>query len=204
MKTGVQPTVMRGSASRRACGRRKGGETKRPSAGRDRAWRLASSYEAALGWSTVWGMTRSPDLTRHYAHLIKTQKYPSLRRACLAAGTVNRALIVQYRDIGKDIVEKRQALSRGQAVIEQIARDLRASFPGTQRFSARNVWGMRRLDEQYPGSPVLRQLVAEGPRRSSASDCGGRGRRPDGGASATACRTSRSRANGCGFKTTRG
>lgn len=65
-------------------------------------------------------------------------------------------------------------------MVEQIARDLRASFPGTQCFSARNFWDMRRLYEEYSSAPVLRQLAAENPRsavgrprRSSVAAGGG-------------------------------
>ena len=41
---------------------------------------------------------------------------------------MNRELIALYWDIGKAIVEKQQALGWGQSVVEQIARDRRASL----------------------------------------------------------------------------
>ena len=108
-------------------------------------------------------MTRTPDPTGDYAHFIDDLKQRVAAARLSAARAVNRDLIALYWDIGKAILEKQQALGWGQAVVEQIARDLRASFPGTQGFSARNVWDMRRLYEAYAGTPFLRQLVAESP-----------------------------------------
>lgn len=111
-------------------------------------------------------MTRSPDLADDYANFIRTLKERVAAARLSVARAVNRELIALYWDIGKAIVEKQQALGWGQSVVEQIARDLRASFPGTQGFSARNVWDMRRLYEEYSSAPVLRQLAAESPRSS--------------------------------------
>ena len=111
-------------------------------------------------------MTRSPDLADDYANFIKTLKERVAAARLSVARAVNRELIALYWDIGKAIVEKQQSLGWGQSVVEQIARDLRASFPGTQGFSARNVWDMRRLYEEYSSAPVLRQLAAENPRSS--------------------------------------
>ena len=108
-------------------------------------------------------MTRTPDPTGDYAHFIDHLKQRVAAARLSAARAVNRDLIALYWDIGKAILDKQQALGWGQAVVEQIARDLRASFPGTQGFSARNVWDMRRLYEAYAGTPFLRQLAAESP-----------------------------------------
>ncbi|MGO4392750.1 DUF1016 N-terminal domain-containing protein [Variovorax sp. M-6] len=47
-----------------------------------------------------------------------------------ATRAVNRELIALYWGIGKAIVDKQQTLGWGQSVVEQIARDLRAAFPG--------------------------------------------------------------------------
>jgi len=55
----------------------------------------------------------------------------------------------------------RRGARRGCATLAQIARDLRASFPGTLGFSARNVWDMRRLYDEYSRPEILGQLVAE-------------------------------------------
>ncbi|MBT2305290.1 DUF1016 family protein [Variovorax paradoxus] len=90
-----------------------------------------------------------------------------------AARAINRELISLYWDIGKAIVEQQRSRGWGQSVVEQISRDLRASFPGTQGFSVRNVWDMRRLYEEYSRPEILRQLVAE---KRLAPQGGGHGR----------------------------
>ncbi len=108
-------------------------------------------------------MTRNTDLATDYALFINDLKARVAAARLSAARAVNRDLIALYWDIGKAIVEQQQALGWGQSVVEQIARDLRASFPGTQGFSARNVWDMRRLYEEYSRPQILRQLVAEVP-----------------------------------------
>jgi predicted nuclease of restriction endonuclease-like (RecB) superfamily len=106
-------------------------------------------------------MTRTLDASADYARFIVELKDRVAAARLSAARSVNRELIALYWDIGKAIVGKQQALGWGQSVVEQIARDLRASFPGAQGFSARNVWDMRRFYEAYTSPEVLRQLVAE-------------------------------------------
>lgn len=94
-----------------------------------------------------------------------------------AVQAVNRELILLYWDIGHGIVEKQQTATWGDAVVEQLAADLRTAFPDMRGFSPRNVWDMRRfyatLTEptllahakremaHQPAPPILRQPVAE-------------------------------------------
>jgi predicted nuclease of restriction endonuclease-like (RecB) superfamily len=110
-------------------------------------------------------MNRRIEIATDYITFIAELKTRVAAARLSAARAVNRELISLYWDIGKAIVEQQRAQGWGQSVVEQIARDLRASFPGTQGFSARNVWDMRRLYDEYSGSEVLRQLVAESGKR---------------------------------------
>ncbi len=96
-----------------------------------------------------------------------------------AARAVNRDLILLYWDIGRGIAEKQKTLGWGDGVVEIVASDLRREFPGIRGFSARNVWDMRRLYQEYSapgflaragqknkcadGLAILRQAVAEVP-----------------------------------------
>lgn len=96
-----------------------------------------------------------------YALFIQALKDRVASARLSAARAVNRDLITLYWDIGEAILGKQQTQGWGQAVVERIARDLRAAFPGTQGFSARNVWDMRRMVEAYSRPEFLRQLVAE-------------------------------------------
>lgn len=60
-----------------------------------------------------------------------------------AALSVNRELIALYWDIGRIIVARQKAEGWGKSVVDQLARDLQAEFPGVSGFSASNVWRMR-------------------------------------------------------------
>ncbi|KPU95878.1 hypothetical protein APR50_04235 [Variovorax paradoxus] len=99
-----------------------------------------------------------------YASFIEALKERVAAARQSAARAVNHGLIALYWDIGEAILDKQQTNGWGQAVVERIARDLRAAFPGTQGFSARNVWDMRRMVEAYSEPGFLRQLVAEIPK----------------------------------------
>lgn len=95
-----------------------------------------------------------------FLHNIKTR----VQHARIAASrSVNRELIALYWSIGKDIVEKQEELGWGKSVVEQLSKDLKKEFPGTEGFSARNLWDMRRFYEEYQSDTNLQQLVAEIP-----------------------------------------
>jgi predicted nuclease of restriction endonuclease-like (RecB) superfamily len=85
---------------------------------------------------------------------IRTGQYEALR-------AVNTALIGLYWDIGSLIVERQAGATWGRAVVEQLAADLQAEFPGIQGFSSRNLWYMRTFYETYADNQKLQQLVAE-------------------------------------------
>lgn len=85
---------------------------------------------------------------------IRAAQYRALR-------AVNRELVGLYWDIGRLIVERQQGESWGKSVVETLARDLQAEFPGLKGFSARNIWRMRDLYVTYSGSEKLSPLVAE-------------------------------------------
>lgn len=106
-------------------------------------------------------MTLPRDEPVDYASFIEALKKRVAAARQSAARAVNHGLIALYWDIGEAILHKQQAQAWGEAVVERIARDLRAAFPGTQGFSARNVWDMRRMVEAYSEPGFLRQLVAE-------------------------------------------
>lgn len=87
-----------------------------------------------------------------------------------AAVAVNTELIQLYWDIGRAIVERQRRDGWGKAVVDRLAGDLQAAFPGQAGFSPRNVWRMRALFVAYgtgpadpPAEPVLPQPVAEIP-----------------------------------------
>ncbi len=85
---------------------------------------------------------------------IQDVQYAALR-------AINKELVGLYWDIGRLIVERQQSDGWGKAVVEQLAADLQADFPGTGGFSASNLWRMRAFFETYDGTKRLAPLVRE-------------------------------------------
>ncbi|MEW6086760.1 MAG: PDDEXK nuclease domain-containing protein [bacterium] len=85
-----------------------------------------------------------------------------IRRAQYEAlKAVNKELISLYWDIGRMIVERQNQYGWGKAVVETLASDLQAEFPGMQGYSARNIWYMRTFYIIYRENEKLQPLVAE-------------------------------------------
>lgn len=60
-----------------------------------------------------------------------------------AAITVNTQLMELYWDLAKDIVNKQNEANWGDSVLEQLATDLKLSFPDINGFSRRNLYAIR-------------------------------------------------------------
>ena len=88
---------------------------------------------------------------------IKQAQYRALQK-------VNKEQINLYWNIGKKILEKQQQFGWGKSIVEVLALELQKEFVGINGFSARNLWYMRNLYEQYYNSElILQPLVAEIP-----------------------------------------
>ncbi|NEO41916.1 MAG: DUF1016 domain-containing protein [Moorea sp. SIOASIH] len=85
---------------------------------------------------------------------IRQAQYQSLK-------AVNKELITLYWDIGRLIVTRQQGETWGKSVVEQLAKDLQAKFPGISGFSVRNIWNMRNLYLTYSQNEKLQPMVAE-------------------------------------------
>jgi predicted nuclease of restriction endonuclease-like (RecB) superfamily len=85
---------------------------------------------------------------------IRQHQYQALRAA-------NKELLALYWWLGGAIHDKQAQLGWGKAVVETLARDLQAEFPGRNGFSARNLWNMRDFYLNYTDHPKLQPLVAE-------------------------------------------
>lgn len=48
-------------------------------------------------------------------------------------------------------------------MVDRLARDLKAAYPGASGFSAANLWGMRRVHEAYMAPELLAQAVRKMP-----------------------------------------
>lgn len=86
---------------------------------------------------------------------IKAAQYKALQ-------AVNKEQIALYWDIGRLIVERQEQYGWGKSIVENLAKELQADFSDTIGFSARNLWRMRYIYEQYAESTIiLPPLVAE-------------------------------------------
>lgn len=95
-----------------------------------------------------------PALLAEVRARIQDAQYAALR-------AVNKELVGLYWDIGRLILERQQSEGWGKAVVEQLAADLQASFPGTGGFSASNLWRMKGFFETYNVTEKLAPLVRE-------------------------------------------
>ena len=66
-----------------------------------------------------------------------------------------------YWDIGRMIAERQADSAHGDAIVEQLSRDLRAEFPRISGFSRRNVFYMREFYLLYRDLPKVQPLVAQ-------------------------------------------
>lgn len=85
---------------------------------------------------------------------VRLAQYKALR-------AVNRELVGLYWDIGRMIFARQAGKTWGKAVVERLACDLRAEFPGVVGFSAQNLWYMRQFFTEYSGHEKLQPLVGE-------------------------------------------
>jgi predicted nuclease of restriction endonuclease-like (RecB) superfamily len=57
--------------------------------------------------------------------------------------------------------QRQQTAGWGKSVVEQLAQDIQAEFPGISGFSIRNLWNMRSFHSTYRQDAKLQPLVAE-------------------------------------------
>jgi predicted nuclease of restriction endonuclease-like (RecB) superfamily len=102
--------------------------------------------------------------TDDYRELIANVKSRIQRGQIKAALAVNMEIMELYWDIGKMIAEKQQASGWGDAVIEQIAKDLRRELSGLKGFSRRNLYRMKQFYGFYASrGEFVPQAVAQIP-----------------------------------------
>ncbi|MGD9108319.1 MAG: DUF1016 N-terminal domain-containing protein [Gammaproteobacteria bacterium] len=74
----------------------------------------------------------------------------------------NREANALYWFIGEMIVKNQEKHGWGRSVVENLSKDLKASFPDVKfGFSERNLWNMRQFYLAYDGNEKLQQLAAE-------------------------------------------
>ena len=98
-----------------------------------------------------------------YATLLKDIKERVHAAQVRAALAVNRELTLLYWSIGQDILGRQRTEGWGTKVIERLAKDLGAEFPGVEGFSSRNLKYMRAFAEAWPEKEFVQQAVAQLP-----------------------------------------
>lgn len=103
----------------------------------------------------------SEPAARDYAGFLVEVKARIRRGQYQALRAVNAELVGLYWDIGEAIHRKLESLGWGRSVVETLARDLQAEFPGRNGLSAKNLWRMRQFYVLYRDRPKLAPLVRE-------------------------------------------
>ncbi|MBI2438096.1 MAG: DUF1016 domain-containing protein [Lentisphaerae bacterium] len=98
---------------------------------------------------------------KEYASLLSEIKERVRSAQLEALRSVNKELIALYWDIGRMIVSRQVGETWGKSVVEQLAADLQAEFPGVQGFSTQNLWYMRQFYLEYRERSKLQPLVGE-------------------------------------------
>jgi predicted nuclease of restriction endonuclease-like (RecB) superfamily len=80
-----------------------------------------------------------------------------------AAITVNRQLLELYWELGKEICEKQKNAEWGDGLIEQLAKDLTAAFPGMKGFSRSNLFYIKKWVQFYKDESIVQQAVGQIP-----------------------------------------
>jgi predicted nuclease of restriction endonuclease-like (RecB) superfamily len=106
---------------------------------------------------------RSLQLPAGYPELLQELKVRIRTAQVRAAFAVSRELVLLYWSIGRDLSQRFAAEEWGGQIVERLARDLQAEFPGVEGFSPRNLRYMRSLAEAWPEPEILQQLIAKLP-----------------------------------------
>lgn len=96
-----------------------------------------------------------------YKDFLKEIKQRVYRAQYEAFKAVNKELIGLYWDIGRMIIERQAKHGWGNAIVETLARDLQAEFPGMRGYSKDNLWRVRKFYLKYKDNRKLAPLVQE-------------------------------------------
>ena len=80
-----------------------------------------------------------------------------------AALSLSRQVVWLYWQIGHEVLARQARHGWGAKVVERLAADLKAAFPGVEGFSPRNLKYMRAFAEAYPDAEIVQQLLHNSP-----------------------------------------
>ena len=102
-----------------------------------------------------------PMAPKGYSDFLMEVKTQIRQRQLQALRAVNSELLALYWWLGENISQRQNSLGWGKSVVENLARDLQAEFPGRNGFSVQNLWGMRQFYNEYRDKPKLQSLIGE-------------------------------------------
>ena len=108
-------------------------------------------------------MTSAIQTPRGYPAFLRDIKARVRTAQVRASLAVNRELILLYWSIGRDILARQKVAGWGAKIIDRLASDLAAEFPGIEGFSSRSLKYMRAFADAWPEEPIVQQLVAQLP-----------------------------------------
>ena len=106
-------------------------------------------------------MTRMTKLPSDYGRWIQSIKDRVRNAQFRAMVAVNVEQLLLYWDIGRAILDRQKREGWGAKVVQRIATDLVAEFPGAKGFSLRNLKYMRAFAEAWPNREFVQQVVAQ-------------------------------------------
>ena len=80
-----------------------------------------------------------------------------------AALSLSQEVIWLYWRIGSEVRQRQSKHGWGARVVDRLAADLKAAFPGIEGFSSRNLKYMRAFAEAYPDVAIVQQLLHNSP-----------------------------------------
>ncbi|MDD2915822.1 MAG: PDDEXK nuclease domain-containing protein [Gallionella sp.] len=108
----------------------------------------------------VPAITAAP-LPSGYGDFLQEIKAQIRQRQFQALRAANRELLQLYWWLGENISRRQSEQGWGKSVVENLARDLQAEFPGRNGFSVQNLWLMRQFFNEYVNLPNLQSLIGE-------------------------------------------
>lgn len=100
---------------------------------------------------------------KEYKVFLKEIKSKILSSQVKAAIAVNCELITLYWEIGSKIFSKQKKEGWGAKTIENLAKDLKSSFPDMKGFSLTNIKYMVQFAREYPDFQISQQVVGQIP-----------------------------------------
>lgn len=98
---------------------------------------------------------------QHYQQLLADIKQRIQEAQVKAVVAVNQELLLLYWEIGQLIVERQTKQGWGTKVVEQLASDLKKTFPNMKGFSRRNLFYMRKFANTYPNFEIVQVPLAQ-------------------------------------------